>query len=138
VQQNPCYVPALNALGIVYLMNDDPVAAATAHLWAAWLAPDNEIPHYNLSLSWQRLAQYDWAIAAAKRAAKLEPDNPHPLVALAIAQWSSGKKSAAEQSYRQVVQLDPRYSDSEFLNYLNEAGFSAAQIAISKQVLNAI
>ncbi len=135
LQHDPFHVPALNALGIVYLMNDDPVAAAVAHSWAAFLAPDNEIPHYNLSLAWQRLNQPAWAIASAQTAARLEPDNPHPLVALAIAEWSSGDQAAAQQSFQQAVALDARYGNAEFLNFLDEAGFSSAQIALAKQLL---
>ncbi len=135
LQQNPGYVPALNAVGIVYLMNNDPVAAATTHLWASWLAPENEIAFYNLSLAWQRLDQHPWAIAAAQKSAQLEPNNPHPHVALAIAQWSKGDQAAAKQSYQQAVDLDARYSSAAFLDYLNEAGFSVDQIATAKQVL---
>ncbi len=135
LQRDPFHVPALNALGIVYLVNDDPVAAAMTHSWAAFLAPNNEIPHYNLSLAWQQLNQPAWAIAAAQTAARLEPDNPHPLVALAIAEWSSGDQAAARQSFQQAVALDGRYGEAEFLNFLAEAGFNAAQIALAQQVL---
>jgi len=135
LQRDPFHVPALNALGIVYLFNDDPVAAAATHSWAAFLDPSNEIPHYNLSLAWQRLDQPAWAIASAKTAARLEPDNPHPLVALAIAQWSNGDKAAARRSFQQAIAVDARYGDAEFLDFLNEAGFSSAQIALAKQVL---
>lgn len=138
LQINPFHVPALNALGIIYLVNADPLAAATTHTWAALLAPDNEIAYYNLSLALQSLEQYDWAISAAQKARVLEPDNPHPLVALAIAQWSQGDQTAAEATYRQAIALDARYSDSSFLNFLNEAGFNSAQISLSQQVLQAI
>ncbi len=135
---NPFDVPTLNALGIVYLVEGQLTAAATAHLWAAILQPTNEIPHYNLSLAFERLKQYDWAIATAKTAAKLEPSNPHPFVALAIAHWSNGEKSLAQQAYRQALSVDPRYTDAAFLNYLDEAGFSQDQIERSKQVLQAV
>ena len=102
---------------------------------AALLKPDNEIAHYNLSLGLERLGQYNWAIATATTAAKLEPSNPHPLVALAIAQWGNGDRTLAQQAYRQALSVDARYGDSAFLNYLNEAGFSSDQIQRSKQVL---
>lgn len=139
LRRDPFHVPALNALGIVYLVNDDPVAAAATHSWAAFLEPNNEIPHYNLSLAWQRLNQPAWAIASAQTAAGLEPDNPHPLIALAIAQASSGDPNAqqsVQQSVQQAIALDARYGEAEFLDFLSEAGFSSAQIALAKQLLS--
>lgn len=133
---DPFHVPTFNALGIVYLMNGDLAAAALTHAWAALLKPDNEIAHYNLSLAWQQLQQYDWAIAAAQKASVLEAENPHPWVALAIAYWGKQDIEKAQQAYQQAIDLDGRYSDSGFLDYLNEAGFSSDQIATSKQVLD--
>lgn len=135
---DPFYVPALNALGIVYLVNNDLAGAILTHRWATLLAPDNEIAHYNLSLAFERSQQYDWAIDDAKTAAQLEPDNPHPLVALAIAHWGKGETDLATQSYQQAIGIDPRYAESSFLDYLNEAGFSSRQIETSKQVLSAL
>jgi Flp pilus assembly protein TadD len=132
---NPFEVTNLNALGIVHLVSGRLPAAIVTHGWAALLKPENEIAHYNLSLGFERLGQYNWAIATAKTAAKLEPSNPHPLVALALAHWGNGDRALAQQVYRQAIGVDGRYGDSGFLNYLNEAGFSADQIQRSKQVL---
>lgn len=133
--QHPFDVPTLNALGIVYLVDGQLSNAVTAHTLAALLKPDNEIAYYNLSLAYQRLQQDEWAINAAQEAAKLEPDNPHPLVAEAIAHWTQGNQAAAQQVYRQALSLDARYNDAAFLNYLNEAGFSSEQIRLAQQVL---
>jgi Flp pilus assembly protein TadD len=83
------------------------------------------------------LQQYDLAIATAQRAAELEPTNPHPLVALAIAHWGKGDRSAAQQAYRQAIDLDPRYREPAFLTNLQEAGFSPDQIQTAGQVLSA-
>jgi Flp pilus assembly protein TadD len=135
---NPFDVPTLNALGIVYLVSGKLGAAVSSHAWAAILKPDNEIAYYNLSLAFERLKQYDWAVATAKEAAKLEPTNPHPLVAEAIAHWGNGDRYLAQKAYQQALDIDSRYSDSAFLNYLNEAGFSTDQIYLSKQVLQAV
>lgn len=128
-------VPTLNALGIVYLVSDQLPNAIAAHSWAATLKPDNEIAYYNLSLAFERIGQYDWAIVAAKEAAKLEPSNPHPPVAEAIAHWGNRDTPLAQKIYQQAIELDPSYSDVTFLDYLNEAGFSAEQIQTAKQVL---
>lgn len=138
LQQNLFHVPTLNALGIIYLMNDDPLAAAGIHTWATLLKPDNEIAHYNLSLAFERLQQYDWAIQAAKRAVRLEPENPHPLLALAVAQLQLGNSTQARESYQQAIALDSRYSEPAFLTDLTEAGFSAKQIVLAQQVLQAL
>ncbi|UBF27959.1 tetratricopeptide repeat protein [Kovacikia minuta CCNUW1] len=132
---NPFDVPTLNALGIVYLVSGQLGEAVSSHAWAAVLKPDNEIAYYNLSLAFERLQQYDWAVATAKEAAKLEPNNPHPPVAEAIAHWGNGDRALAQQAYQQALNLDPRYNEPEFLNYLNEAGFSGDQIQRSRQVL---
>jgi Flp pilus assembly protein TadD len=132
---NPFDVPTLNALGIVYLVSGRLDAAVTAHTWAALLKPDNEIAYYNLSLAFERLKQYDWAVAMAREAAKLEPGNPHPPVAEAIAHWGNGDRPLAQSAYQQALTLDPRYNDPTFLEYLDEAGFSPDQIQRTKQVL---
>ncbi|MBD2019823.1 tetratricopeptide repeat protein [Leptolyngbya sp. FACHB-36] len=134
---NPFDVPTLNALGIVYLVGGQLIAAVTTHSWAAYLKPNNEIAHYNLSLACERLQQYAWAIATATEAARLEPSNPHPFVALAIAHWGRGDRPAAQQAYQQALGVDGRYGDAGFLDYLNEAGFSSEQIRTAKQVLQA-
>ncbi len=131
---NPFFVPALNALGIVYLVRGNLTQAALTHTWAAFLQANNEIAYYNLSLTYQGLQDYEQAISTAKQAARLEPDNPHPLVALAIAHWSQGDPALARTTYAQAIQLDPRYQDPAFLLYLNEAGFSSAQIALAQQI----
>jgi Flp pilus assembly protein TadD len=135
VIQDPRHVPALNALGIVYLVNGDLSAAVLTHSWAALQQPDNEIAYYNLSLALQRLQEYEWASLTAQLAADLEPENPHPFVALAIADWEHGYSDLAKQDYQEALNVDGRYSDPEFLNYLDEAGFSSQQIQTAKQIL---
>jgi tetratricopeptide (TPR) repeat protein len=135
---NPFYVPTLNALGIVHLVQGDLSAAVRAHTWALMLKPQNEIAAYNLSLAFERLQEYAAAVTLAEQAAILEPTNPHPLVALAIAQWGQGDRGAAQQAYQRALALDSRYSDAAFLTYLNEAGFSADQIQRTQQVLGTL
>lgn len=132
---DPYKVQAFNALGIVYLVSGDLALAIASHAWALLLKPDNEIAYYNLSLACQRIQSYDWAIVMAMRAAELEPTNPHPLIALALAHWSRGDRIAAQTTYAQALVLDDRYGDLEFLNYLAEAGFSADQIEMTQQIL---
>jgi Flp pilus assembly protein TadD len=134
---NPSSVQAFNALGIVYLVRGDLSPAIASHSWAALLKPDNEIAYYNLSLAYHRQQLYAMAIANAMRAASLEPDNPHPLVAAAIAHWDNGDRATAVKTYRDVLVIDGRYKDANFLDYLKEAGFSPDQIETSKQVLAA-
>ncbi|NJK37456.1 MAG: tetratricopeptide repeat protein [Oscillatoriales cyanobacterium RM2_1_1] len=135
--QDPSHEPALNALGIVYLVQGDLTAAVKTHTQAVELNPDNEIAHYNLSLAYQRLQQSELAIAHGLRATELEPENPHPWVALAIAYWSSTDPSAAAQAYQRAIELDDRYHESAFLDHLKLAGFSLEQIQLTNQVRQA-
>lgn len=128
VHQNPLDVPALNALGIVCLVNGNLPEAVIVHSWATILAPRNEIAYYNLSLAYHRLQQYPWAIATAAQAAQLEPENPHPLMAEAIAHWDSGNPRLATARYAQALDLDSRYQDPGFLSHLQAAGLSPSQI----------
>ncbi|WOD41810.1 tetratricopeptide repeat protein [Nodosilinea sp. E11] len=142
---NPDHVPALNALGIVYLVDGQLEAAVDTHRRAATLQPGNEIAHYNLSLAYQRLGQIEQAIAEAQTATELEPGNPHPWVALALAYWSGrdrspevGPETSLETSidfraeaianYRQALSLDRRYTRRDYLDHLEQAGFSQEQI----------
>jgi len=135
IYQNLFDVPTLNALGIVYLVNGDLTNTVVVHSWAAILKPKNEIAYYNLSLAYHRLHNYPWAIATANRATALEPSNPHPVVAQAIAHWDSGDRLLAQKAYRQALSLDSRYHDRAFLTHLKQAGFSSAQIQTAEKVL---
>lgn len=135
VYRDPAFVPALNALGIVYLVDGKLLNAVFIHTWAAILEPENEIAYYNLSLGFHRLQLYGLAIVTAKKAAVLEPSNPHPIVARAIAHWDSGDRSSAKLTYRHAQNLDGRYGDRTFLNHLKKAGFSTEQILTTEQVL---
>lgn len=134
---DPRNVPALNALGIVYLVSGKLTPAVTVHTWAAMLEPKNEVTYYNLSLAFHRLRLYNLAIPAAKKAAVLEPNNPHPLVAEAISHWDMADQKLALLAYRQAQNLDARYSDRSFLTHLKKAGFSLEQIEITEQILSA-
>lgn len=131
---DPVTVPALNALGIVYLVSGKLNAAVFVHTWAAILEPKNEIPYYNLSLALHRLQSYDLAISTAKKATALEISNPHPLIALAIAYWDKGDRTLAKQIYAKARNLDPRYNNPTFLDHLQKAGFSSAQIQTTEQI----
>jgi len=155
-RRDPFHLETLNALGIVYLVQGQLWAAAATHTWAGLLKPNNEIAFYNLSLAFQGLALYDWSIATAEYASVLEPLNPHPLVALALAYTSRSSglgglgnysskaiPNAVEQTSLQTIlksildktiALDDRYQDLVFLEHLQEAGFSEAQIAQVKDI----
>lgn len=135
--QQPFDVPNLNALGIVHLVSGRLSEAVATHSWAIALKPNNEIAYYNLSLAMERLGQDEWAVSNAIEASKLEPTNPHPLIALAIAHWQENRPQALV-AFQQAIALDGRYGNREFLNYLPEAGFSPEQTETSKQILQAI
>ncbi len=134
---SPDHVPALNALGIVYLVDGQLEAAVETHTRAVELQPSNEIAHYNLSLAYQRLGQGNEAIAAAQTATELEPGNPHPWVALALAHWSAGNAAQATATYRHALGLDGRYTSRDYLNHLEQAGFSPNQIEATETIRQA-
>ncbi|MEO0969117.1 MAG: tetratricopeptide repeat protein [Cyanobacteria bacterium J06639_18] len=136
--QQPLFVPAYNALGIVYLVDGNLSLSVTVHTWAAILKPNNEIAYFNLSLALHRLKIYPLAIAAGDRAAVLEPNNPHPLVASAISYWDSGDRIFAQKAYHQAIKLDSRYKKTTFLSHLKQAAFTPEQIQVTKEILRQI
>jgi tetratricopeptide (TPR) repeat protein len=128
LKQEANLVAALNALGIVYLVDGQLDAAVATHQHAVDLQPDNEIAHYNLSLAYERLGQGDQAITHAQIATELEPANPHPWVALALAHVAQGHGNQAQTAYQQALRLDSRYRSRTYLEHLEKAGFSPGQI----------
>ncbi|GAP94051.1 tetratricopeptide repeat protein [Leptolyngbya sp. NIES-2104] len=135
IPYNPFNIETFNALGIAYLVNGDLINAVAAHTWSTMLDRNNEIPFFNLSLAYERLAMYDWAVESGKRAAELEPNNPHPWIALAIAYQGQGDRVSAKQIFQQAINVDPRYGDRASLNYLSKAAFSPEQIKTAQQLL---
>jgi tetratricopeptide (TPR) repeat protein len=127
-------IPALNALGIVYLVSGNLNDAVKTHQQAVSLNPKNEIAHYNLALAYQRLKEYDPALTHAKEATQLEPNNPHTWVAIALVYWDKGDKPQAKAMYQRAINLDSRYRQSSFLSHLKLAGFSAAQIQLTGEI----
>jgi Flp pilus assembly protein TadD len=117
------------------LVNDDLLSAVLTHSWATVLDSENEVAHYNLSLAYERLGEYPQAIAHAQTAAKLEPENPHPLVALAIAHAGKGEVELAQNAFKAAIALDGRYRSASFLNGLDQSGFHPEQISQAKTVL---
>jgi Flp pilus assembly protein TadD len=138
LKTDPDHVPALNALGIVYLVDGELDKAVETHTQALTLKPDNEIAAYNLSLAYQRLQQYTAAIDHALLATELEAYNPHPWVALAIAHHSNNNPDEALRAYRQALSLDGRYGDRPYLDHLEQAGFSAEQIQLTSTILDSL
>jgi tetratricopeptide (TPR) repeat protein len=127
-------IPALNALGIVYLVSGNLTDAVKTHQQAVNLNPKNEIAHYNLALAYQRLKDYDSALTHAQQATQLEPNNPHTWVAIALVYWDKGDKSQAKAMYKRAINLDPRYRQSGFLSHLKLAGFSKDQIQLMAEI----
>jgi Flp pilus assembly protein TadD len=136
IYQKPDFVPAYNALGIVYLVDGNLPAAVLVHTVAVFLKPNNEIAFYNLSLALNQLEIYPLAIKTANRAEEIEPNNPHPLIAAAISYWDSDDKIIAQQVYRQAINLDARYTQVPFLNHLKKAAFTQQQINTTKEILS--
>ncbi|MEB3232626.1 MAG: tetratricopeptide repeat protein [Leptolyngbyaceae bacterium] len=137
-QLDPFAVPTANALGIVYLVQNRLWSAIVTHLWAAYLQPDNEIAYFNLSLAAHGIGYYDWAIDLAAKAVALEPDNPHPLIAEAIAHWSKADYPSALGRYQAAIALSPRYATANVGTYLTRAAFSPQQIQIAQEIIKGL
>jgi tetratricopeptide (TPR) repeat protein len=134
--RDPDFVPALNALGIVYLFQGDLARAIATHTHAATLDPQNEIAAYNLSLAYHRQQNWPEAIAQATRATELEPNNPHPWLALAIAQQGAGNLDAAQVARDRALTLNGTYRNLDTAqNVLTYAGFSPDQQAALRQLM---
>lgn len=131
------HVPAMNALGIVYLVEGQVEQAIATHTQAKTLQADNEIAYYNLSLAYERLPDMEAAIAHGERATELEPYNPHPWVALALAHWRHQDPGAAIAAYQQAIRLDGRYRLAFHLEHLAKAGFSPVQIETVEDIRQA-
>ncbi len=110
--------------------------AVVTHTKAANLKPDNEIAYYNLSLAYHRLKDFNSAITNAEKAVTLEPNNPHPLVALAMVYLDQGDIKKARDTYKKARDLDGRYRQKWFLAHLKEAGFSQEQIKLVEKLLS--
>ncbi len=130
IVRQPLAVASFNALGIVYLVRGEAATAIVLHSWAALLQRENEIAHYNLSLAYHQRGLFGLAQAHARYASSLEPQNPHPLLALAIAQWQQGDRAAARDSYQAALGLNPQYGDRTYRRNLERAGFLPSQIAL--------
>ncbi len=126
---------AFNALGVIYLFTADYPKAVAINRTALQIQPNNEIAHYNLSLALWELGQFAEAQTHAQDAARLEPTNPHPWIALAIAEFRLDHLSAAQSAYRQAFKLNQRYRKSAYLEKLGTADFSPRQIAVAQTIL---
>jgi len=125
----PASVEAYNALGIVYLVRGELNHAILLHSWSALLKSNNEIAYFNLSLAYHRQQLYDLALYYARSASVIEPNNPHPLIALALAYWELEDQSRALNFLQQAIALQPLYGDLQNLDQLKRAGFHPTQIA---------
>ena len=126
---------ALNALGIVYLVRGELSTAIILHSWASLLKPDNEIAYYNLSLAYHRQKSYDLALAYAQTAVALEPANPHPYLALALAHGGLNQQEQAIEHLRSALSLNSQYSDRDYQSNLLRAGFHQTQIDQVRAIL---
>jgi Flp pilus assembly protein TadD len=134
-QLAPTDEKAFNALGVIYLFTADYPKAVATNRAALQIQPNNEIAHYNLSLALWELSQFVEASLHAQEATRLEPTNPHPWVALAIAEFRLGHQPEAQRAYRRAIGLDRRYRKSAYLTKLSSADFSPRQITAAQTIL---
>ncbi len=137
-KEHPRDVAALNALGIVYLVTGELNRAVATHTRAIILDKSDEIAHYNLALAYHLLGEYESGIKEGLSAAKLEPNNPHPKLALSLNFWSKGESYKSRLYYNYSISLDDRYRTSSYLSHLREAAFSSSQIDQLRQILKSL
>ena len=126
--------PALNALGIVYLVDGQLDAAVATHTRAASLNLTTKLP--TITSAWPTNGWHSLTrpFPMARRRPSWNPGNPHPWVALALAYWSSGDQVQAEANYWQALRLDGRYTSQGYLDHLEQAGFSRDQIDATGEI----
>jgi len=137
-KEHPRDIAALNALGIVYLVTGELNKAVATHTKAITLDRSDEIAHYNLALAYHLLGEYESGIKEGLSAAKLEPNNPHPKLALSLNFWSKGDSYKSRFYYNCSISLDDRYRKSSYLLHLREAAFSSLQIDQLRQILKSL
>lgn len=87
--------------------------AIAAGLLAAKLAPADIDAHYNLGLAYTDAKDYDRAVAAYRRAIKLNARHGLSWNNLGSALEQQGDKDAAEQAYAQAVELNPQHAEAQ-------------------------
>ncbi len=135
---DPANEKAFNALGVIYLFTQEYPLAREANRQAIRLKADNEVAYYNLSLAEWELGQFTEAVQSADESVRLDPLNPHPRVALAIASASAGKPERAREAYREAIRLDRRYLNTRYLERLRASDFSPRQIEAARAVLKTL
>lgn len=76
--------------------------------------PDDWASHYNLGNYYLDRGELDLALAAFATASRLRPDAVLPLVNRSIVQARLGRTGEAEESLRQVLQLEPQNAAAYF------------------------
>jgi tetratricopeptide (TPR) repeat protein len=108
-QNNPIALANLASIEI----QEDKIADADKHITTAVAqAPDDA---FNLAvLGHVKFAEgnYDAALDALDRAAKLDPQNPQVQNFLGVALAQKGLRTQAETAFRKAVEIDPEYGDA--------------------------
>src|SRR6185436_15590816 len=76
-------------------------------------APGREAPWWNLrAISLSSVSEHREALAAARSAARLEPDRANYLANLARIAWRAGERAEAERALRAAVSKDPKLEEA--------------------------
>jgi tetratricopeptide (TPR) repeat protein len=108
----PNHVDALQNLGVLCCILNDPFAAEPLLRHALELQPENASIHSNLGLALESQNRSAEAEASCLEAIRLDPQSPIAYNVLGGAQWSQEKLIEAEASYRQAIALQADYGEA--------------------------
>lgn len=106
VRENPLDAATWVKLGNA-LFADEPAQAVRAFEEAVGLEPALAAAHNGLGAARMRLGDVDEAMAALGRAAELDPEDPHPVMNLALLHEQRGDTRAARESWQAALERDP-------------------------------
>ena len=112
ILSNKGYAPAYTHLGDLYMRNGRVREAVRLLEEAVTIRPDFAEGHNRLAVAYGRLDMHHEAVATVRKAIELDPFDPYHPQTLGWLQLGQGLLSAAEGSFRQALELEPRLPNS--------------------------
>jgi len=107
---NPNYALALNARGFVYIYTGEPAKAITSIEQAIRLDPVQQLYRHFLGTAYLLADNYETAVAVFKDRIAMTPSTDLSRALLASALGHLGRLEEARQVWRELKEINPRYS----------------------------
>jgi len=107
---NPNYALALNARGFVYIYTGEPAKAITSIEQAIRLDPVQQLYRHFLGTAYLLADNYETAVAVFKDRIAMTPSTDLSRALLASALGHLGRLEEARQIWRELKEINPRYS----------------------------